>query len=79
MVVRNKLHAEPELIRVLSFFARGKEIGFAIIADGELIRYGVKTVSGRRCGATFKRKVEKSLLIFARACRRCDHCFRASP
>ncbi len=29
---------------IVSFFARGGEIGFVVLENGELLRYGVKTI-----------------------------------
>lgn len=48
---------------ILGLFARGREIGYALlVADtGELVRFGVKTIRGRRKGKEFVRAVEKAL------------------
>ena len=43
---------------IIALFARGREIGYAVLEGGELTRYGVKTIRGRRKGAAFQRTVE---------------------
>jgi len=48
-------------IKILSLFARGKEIGFVIIEGGEILRYGVKTVKGKRNRPDFAKRVEKTI------------------
>ena len=46
---------------IIAFFARGGGIGFALLDGGELRRYGVKTIEGRRRGAAFTRSIENAL------------------
>lgn len=46
---------------ILALFARGREIGFVIIENGELWRYGVKTIKGKRRGVAFAKRVESAI------------------
>lgn len=46
---------------LVAFFARGREIGFVIMENRELLRYGVKTIKGKRQGAAFAKRVESAL------------------
>jgi len=46
---------------ILALFARGREIGFVWIDNGELLRYGVKTIKGKRRGPAFYKQIGKSL------------------
>ena len=46
---------------IVSLFVRGREIGFAVIESGALVRYGIKTIKGRRRGPAFAGRVEKAL------------------
>ena len=46
---------------IIAFFSRNGEIGYVIIREGELRRWGVKTIKGKRSGDAFVRKVEKAL------------------
>ncbi|MDA1193011.1 MAG: hypothetical protein O3A46_15155 [Candidatus Poribacteria bacterium] len=45
----------------IGLFARGKEIGFAVVVNGEMTRYGVKTVTGKRTGADFRHRIASIL------------------
>lgn len=46
---------------IIAFFARGREIGFVILEAGHIIRYGIKTVRGKRGGPTFIERIEEAL------------------
>lgn len=46
---------------IISFFARGREIGFVVIEGGQVVRYGVKTIKGKRQGSDSIRSVERAL------------------
>ena len=46
---------------ITAFFARGREVGFVCIKRGDLIDFGVKTITGRRRGITFMKRVEVAL------------------
>lgn len=45
----------------IAFFARGREIGYVRLTNGQLVRYGVKTIKGPRRGSVFTRRVEQAL------------------
>lgn len=46
----------------VAFLARGREIGFVVLHQGILIRYGIKTIKGRKQGGpAFIRRVEQVL------------------
>jgi len=47
---------------ILAFFARGREIGYVLMVNSEIYRYGVKTIKGKRSGTAFVERVAKSLL-----------------
>ena len=49
---------------IIAFFARGREIGFVILEEQELVRYGVKTIKGNRQGSAFPTRVETALASF---------------
>jgi hypothetical protein len=55
--------------KTLSIFARGKEIGFVILEDGEILKYGAKTVKGKRSRVSFDKRVEKALCPLLKAVR----------
>lgn len=46
---------------IVALFARGREIGFAVLERGELVRYGVKSVKGTRHGSAFNERVKDTL------------------
>ena len=46
---------------IIALFARGREIGFVVMHRGKIVRYGVKTITGRRRGRTFVEGIEKAL------------------
>lgn len=46
---------------LIGFFTRGREIGYVVMDNGQLVRYGVKTIKGRRQGPDFVRRVEDAL------------------
>ncbi len=47
---------------LIAFLARGREIGFVVLNNGTVVRYGVKTIKGRkRAGPGFTRRVEQTL------------------
>jgi len=46
---------------ITAFFARGKEVGFVCVKRGDLIDFGVKTITGRRRGLGFAKRVEATL------------------
>lgn len=46
---------------ITAFFARGKEIGFVCIKHGDLVDFGVKTITGRRRGLGFAKRVRQTL------------------
>jgi len=47
---------------LIAFLARGREIGFVVLYEGTVLRYGVKTIKGRkRAGPGFTRRVEQTL------------------
>jgi len=49
-------------IDILALFARGREIGFVLINNGTVYRYGVKTIKGnKKRGQVFVKCVEKAL------------------
>jgi len=49
-------------IDILALFARGREIGFVLINNGTVYRYGVKTTKGnKKRGQVFVKCVEKAL------------------
>ena len=45
----------------IAFFARGREIGYVRLTNGQLVRYGVKTIKGPRRGSAFTQRVEQVL------------------
>ncbi len=46
---------------LLALFARRKEIGFALMDNGEIYRYGVKRIRAKGSGYDFAHAVAKSL------------------
>lgn len=46
---------------LVAFFARGREIGFVVMDNGQLFRYGVKTIKGKRRGVVFTKRIENAL------------------
>lgn len=46
---------------IIAFFARGREIGFVILENGKIVRYGVKTIRGQKQGSDLIRRVERIL------------------
>jgi len=51
----------PKPTNTLALFARGREIGFVFIDNGELLRYGVKTIKGKRRGPGFYERIGKAI------------------
>lgn len=47
---------------IAAFCARNREIGYVLMSEGRIIRYGVKTIKGKRSGAEFNRHVARGLL-----------------
>ena len=45
----------------LSLIGRGKEVGFALIHGKHLLRYGIKTLPGKRGGLVYVQRVEQLL------------------
>lgn len=46
---------------ITAFFGRGKEVGFVCLKHGDLIDFGVKTITGRRRGGGFTKKIQNTL------------------
>jgi hypothetical protein len=47
---------------LIAFLARGREIGFVVLYEGTVLRYGIKTIKGRKqAGAGLTRRVEQIL------------------
>jgi len=46
---------------IIALFARGREIGFVILENGKIVRYGVKTIKGKKQGSDLTRRVERIL------------------
>ena len=49
-------------IPIAALCARGREIGYVLMVDGRIIRYGVKTIKGKRRGVVFLRQVARILM-----------------
>lgn len=47
---------------IIAFFGRNREIGYVCMRQGDLVRYGVKTIKGSRRGGAFTRRMEQALL-----------------
>ncbi|MBI3232087.1 MAG: hypothetical protein HYZ51_03350 [Candidatus Doudnabacteria bacterium] len=46
---------------IVAFFARGREIGFVLMDSGQILRYGVKTVKGKKLESNLIQRVENVL------------------
>jgi hypothetical protein len=63
----NLRNQEPAL--VATFVARSRSIGYTLGCDGQIDRYGVKTIKGTREGAGFSQRVYQSLIPLLRTIR----------
>lgn len=46
---------------IIVFFARGREIGFVLLDSGQILRYGVKTIKGKKRAPDLIQRVEDIL------------------
>ena len=42
---------------IVALFARGRDLSYAVFHEGELVRFGMKSIRGKRRGARFRRAV----------------------
>ncbi len=47
--------------RIVALYGRGREIGFVIFYRDQMMRYGVKTIPGKRRGRGFEKRIEKAV------------------
>jgi hypothetical protein len=52
---------KSKLTTLISFYARGREIGYVVMDAGQIVRYGIKTIKGQRRGPDFVRRVKDAL------------------
>lgn len=56
-----QLHNPTKPASLIALFTRGREIGFVILENGQVVRYGVKTIKGKKQGPGLIRRVERIL------------------
>jgi hypothetical protein len=63
---------QPPSTPVAAFCARGREIGYVLMTGGRIMRYGVKTIKGKRQGREFYQRVARALMaVLERLTPRC--------